>query len=51
MFGYALARYAWMRGESDPDWADHVDINPRTFCKKGLRYLKQSGDTMASPII
>jgi hypothetical protein len=39
MFGYALARYAWLRGEPDPPWARHVDTNPRTFLKRGLRYL------------
>jgi hypothetical protein len=39
MYGYALARYAWLRGEADPDWADHLDTNPRSFLKRGLRYL------------
>ncbi|BCB76287.1 hypothetical protein GCM10022251_25090 [Phytohabitans flavus] len=39
MYGYALARYAWLRGESDPDWADHLDTNPRSFLMRGLRYL------------
>lgn len=42
MFGYALARYAWMRGEPDPAWARHLDTNPRTFLKRGLRYLSLS---------
>jgi len=39
MFGYGLARYAWLRGEADPRWARYVDTNPRTFLKRGLRYL------------
>ncbi|GID29340.1 hypothetical protein [Paractinoplanes brasiliensis] len=39
MFGYALARYAWLRGEPDPDWARYLDTNPRTFLKRGLRFL------------
>ncbi|WP_329106459.1 hypothetical protein OG792_01040 [Micromonospora sp. NBC_01699] len=43
MFGYALAAYAWLRGESDPAWARHLDTNPRTYFKKGLRYLRQRG--------
>jgi hypothetical protein len=51
MFGYALARYAWMRGEQDPDWADFVDTNPRAFLKKGLRFLKRSGDNIAAPVV
>jgi hypothetical protein len=39
MFGYALARYAWLRGEADPAWARYVEPNPRSFLKRGLRYL------------
>lgn len=39
MYGYGLARYAWLRGEPDPTWARYLDINPRTFLKRGLRYL------------
>ena len=41
MFGYALARYAWLRGEPKPDWARYLDTNPRTYLKRGLRYLAQ----------
>jgi hypothetical protein len=39
MYGYGLARYAWLRGETNPAWARYVDTNPRTFLKRGLRYL------------
>ncbi|MEU4424005.1 hypothetical protein AB0F81_25525 [Actinoplanes sp. NPDC024001] len=39
MYGYALARYAWLRGEKDPSWARFLDTNPRTYLKRGLRYL------------
>lgn len=42
MYGYGLARYAWIRGEMDPGWARYVDTNPRTFLKRGLRYLVQA---------
>jgi hypothetical protein len=47
MYGYGLARYAWLRGETEPTWAGFVDPNPRAFLKRGLRYLRQtsSGDT------
>jgi hypothetical protein len=41
MYGYGLARYAWLRGEADPGWARYVDTNPRTFLKLGLRYQAQ----------
>lgn len=42
MYGYGLARYAWLRGEEDPDWARFLDTNPRTYLRRGLRYLGQS---------
>jgi hypothetical protein len=40
MYGYALARYAWLRGEADPEWAKHLDTNPRVWMKQGLRFLQ-----------
>jgi len=44
MYGYALARYALLRGEPDPTWARHLDVNPRTYLKQALRFLAdQSG--------
>jgi hypothetical protein len=45
MYGYGLARYAWLRGERDPRWARHLDTNPRTFLKRGLRYLTSAERT------
>ncbi|MGI5241941.1 hypothetical protein [Dactylosporangium sp. CA-139066] len=39
MYGYALARYAWLRDEAAPAWARHVEPNPRSFLRRGLRYL------------
>ncbi|WP_112240668.1 hypothetical protein [Kribbella monticola] len=39
MYGYALARYAWLRGEPAPDWANHLDTNPRVYLRDGLRFL------------
>jgi hypothetical protein len=41
MYGYALARYAWLRGETNPPWARYLDTNPRTFLKRGLRYIAE----------
>ncbi|AVT30701.1 hypothetical protein C6361_15835 [Plantactinospora sp. BC1] len=43
MYGYALARYAWLRGETAPDWARHLDTNPRTYLRRGLRFLRRAG--------
>jgi hypothetical protein len=41
MFGYALACYAWMRGdaEKEPTWAQFLDTNPRSYMKQGTRFL------------
>ena len=39
MFGYGLACHAWLRNEPNPDWLRYVDTNPRTYAKRGLRYL------------
>ncbi|GAA2062582.1 hypothetical protein GCM10009839_87220 [Catenulispora yoronensis] len=40
MFGYALARVAQMRGEDDPEWARHLETNPRGYFKQAARYLR-----------
>jgi hypothetical protein len=42
MYGYGLARYAWLRSEARPAWAAYLDSNPRAFFKRGLRYLARS---------
>jgi hypothetical protein len=42
MYGYGLARYAWLRDETDPDWGRYLDTNPRTFLNRGLRYQRHS---------
>jgi hypothetical protein len=43
MYGYALALYAWRRGEPDPSWARYLDTNPRALLRQGLRYLTHAG--------
>ncbi|WP_432840829.1 hypothetical protein [Dactylosporangium sp. CA-092794] len=43
MFGYGLARYAWLRDEPNPAWARYLDTNPRSFLNRGLRYLTETG--------
>ena len=42
LFGYALAYYAYLRGEDSPSWARALDTNPRTYMRKGLRFLRAS---------
>jgi hypothetical protein len=49
MFGYALACYAWMRGEAraEPAWARFLDTNPRAYMKQGTRFLRsRAGSTL-----
>lgn len=52
MFGYALACYAWLRGEAGgsgklPRWAQFLDTNPRGYMKQGTRYLSSHGPSAA----
>jgi hypothetical protein len=47
--GYALALFAWVRGEERPPWLRHLRLNPRTYCKQGLRYLLKTGDSSFDP--
>lgn len=42
MFGYALARTAFLRGEVKPDWMADLDLNPRTYMKQAMRYLQDT---------
>jgi len=45
MFGYALARVAWMRGDRDPAWARYLDTNPRGYYKQAMRYFEKEPPT------
>jgi hypothetical protein len=47
--GYALALFAWIRGEGRPAWARHLRLNPRTYMKQGLRFLLKTGDSSFDP--
>jgi hypothetical protein len=40
-FGYALARFAWARGETRPPWIHHVRPDVRAPLKQGLRFLAE----------
>ena len=39
VFGYALACYAWLRGEPSPEWSGFVDHGARRALADGLDYL------------
>ena len=41
-FGYALACYCWVRGETEPAWARYVNPGPRVHMEQGLAYLRRT---------
>lgn len=43
MFGYALARFATLRGETRPDWARHLRPDVRKAFWKGMAWLADPG--------
>jgi hypothetical protein len=45
MFGYALALFAYSRGESKPEWSSYLNVNVRTYFKNAHKYLTKTGDT------
>ena len=44
MYGYALALFAKARGERKPGWLKHLRPDVRVPCKRGIRYLTETGD-------
>jgi hypothetical protein len=48
--GYALALFAYMKGETKPVWAKYLETNPKHFFKQGLKYLVKTGDTKVKVI-
>ncbi len=40
-FGYALARFAKERGESQPEWANHLSTNLKAWFRQSAAWLKQ----------
>lgn len=45
-FGYALALFAWLRDESNPDWSKSLTANVRSHFKKSLKYLAASQEAL-----
>lgn len=45
MYGYALALFAYARGESSPGWKKHLHVNVKHYFKQGLKYLEKGGET------
>ncbi|GAB4147045.1 MAG: hypothetical protein Tsb009_20050 [Planctomycetaceae bacterium] len=48
-FGYALALFAWLRGEHAPHWAEYLRLDARDVFWKSLRYLEKTGDSLFNP--
>jgi hypothetical protein len=49
LFGYALALFAFMRGEHSPEWANNLRLDASSALKGGLQYLHRTGDTLFHP--
>lgn len=47
--GYALALFAYMRGEGPAEWGRHLRPDARETYDKGLRYLRRSSDVLFHP--
>lgn len=47
--GYALAVFAFVRGETSPSWASHLRMDAAATLKAGMRFLHRTGDTLFGP--
>lgn len=48
--GYALAVFAYMKGDTKPTWGKFLETNPKHYLKQGLKYLVKTGDTRVKKI-
>jgi hypothetical protein len=49
MLGYAMAIFAWLRGEEEPSWIGDLCPDASMFLRSGLRYLTSTGDCLLRP--
>lgn len=47
--GYALALFAWIRGEEKPPWQRHLRLDASATMKSGLKYLRKTNDALFLP--
>jgi len=40
-YGYALALWSLIRGEDRPGWANHLAVNPKSYMKQSIRFLRR----------
>jgi hypothetical protein len=50
-FAYALAAYAWLRGEKKPKWSEHLAMNVGHYFKQSLKYLEKGGETKLRSLV
>jgi hypothetical protein len=49
VLGYALALFAYVRGEGRPAWARYLRLDAGQPLKRGLNYLRKTGDALFHP--
>jgi hypothetical protein len=49
VFGYALALFAWVRGEDRPEWVKWLRLDAASVLAEGLRFLQKTGDSLFHP--
>jgi hypothetical protein len=50
IYGYALARFAYERGERRPEWTKHLSTNVRSYFKKSEAWLEHNEAMQKAPI-
>jgi hypothetical protein len=51
VFGYALALFAFVRGDEETAWTKHLRPDAAAAFRQGLSYLDRTGDTLFHPDI
>jgi hypothetical protein len=46
LFGYSLARFAFERGEENPQWASYLATNISAYFKRSLAWLRKNGSSL-----
>ena len=46
MVGYALALFAFVRGEERPEWTGHLRLDAAAALRAGLNYLRRTDDSL-----
>ena len=51
MAGYALALFAYLRGESNPNWKKFLEGGAKSYFKSSLKYLEKTHDTKLKKLV